>query len=137
MSDSCINVDLSRAADFKPFRNEGVLVERFTYNLPMIIVGSKCGRFAEQYEKSETFLIFRQLQGQIDVKEINEFGVDFLKLCNGTREVDAIAADLYPKYGAGTEIAEFSRLCAEAARVLSDLFLLLPDRIPKGNNERR
>lgn len=137
MSDSCINVDLSRAADFKPFRNEGVLVERFTYNLPMIIVGSKCGRFAEQYEKSETFLIFRQLQGQIDVKEINEFGLDFLKLCNGTREIDAIAADLYPKYGAATEIAEFSRLCAEAAGVLSDLFLLLPDRIPKGNNERR
>lgn len=123
---SPFRIDPSRIADFKPLANEKAHVEQFTFNLPVIIFEAKSGRFGDFCPEQQTFLIFRQMRGKTEVLEINEFGADFLKLCNGQLTSDAIADQLYGKYGAETDSAEFLRLCAEAALSLADMGLFEP-----------
>lgn len=123
---SPFRIDLNRTADFRPVVNEKIIVEEFTFNIPDIILDAKSGRLGESYPQKRTHLIFRQLRGSIDVREINEFGADFLRLSDGQRDLDDIAEQLYPLYGTGKARAEFTRLCAEAAQALADLLVLVP-----------
>jgi radical SAM superfamily enzyme YgiQ (UPF0313 family) len=124
---SSFHIDLERMGELRPLLNRKVLIEPFTFNIPAIILDAKFGRFEKTYPKAGTNLIFRQLDGRVDVSEINDFGMDFLRICDGRRNLEDIARELYPRYGttaAGME--EFSLMCAEAARTLSDLMVLVP-----------
>ncbi len=119
-------IDLDRMRELRPLLNQKILIERFTFNIPIIILDAKFGRFAETYPKQSTYLIFRQLHGRVDVNEINDFGMDFLRLCDGQRNLENITRELYPRYGTKTGAEEFACMCAEAARALSGLMLLVP-----------
>ncbi len=124
---SSFHIDLERMGELRPLLNRKVLIEPFTFNIPAIILDAKFGRFEKTYPKAGTNLIFRQLDGRVNVSEINDFGMDFLRICDGRRNLEDIARELYPRYGttaAGME--EFSLMCAEAARTLSDLMVLVP-----------
>lgn len=123
---SPFHIDLDHMADFKPMLNEKIILERFTFDIPVIILDAKFGRYREFYPQEPTNLIFSRLGENLDVKQINDFGADFLRLSNGQLSLDAIAGQLFPIYGATTGRAEFERLCAEAARALAGLSAILP-----------
>jgi hypothetical protein len=129
------DIDLSRIQDLLLVIGKNISIEEFTFNIPIITLDSKTGRFADSYPEEKTYLVFKLQAGQIDVKEINEFGVDFMRLCDGQRSLATIAQLLYPKYGEKTDCAQFADLCAEAARALVDLSWLLPGH-PVNSEER-
>lgn len=121
---SFFQIDLDHIMDLRPDTGENFIVERFTFNIPVIILEAKFGRFDESCPEGEVHLIFKRSEGKTDVIEINGFGVDFLRLCNGSLTIDSIARILFPKYGAGMDGPEFAHSCAEAARQLADMHLL-------------
>jgi len=110
----------------KPRRQEKILIEQFTFDIPGLIMQLKCGHFPDKCPRRAVFLTFKQAQGRSEVREINEFGIDFLRLSDGHRTLEEIANRLYPKYGANQEPGQFAIICAEAARTLADLELLAP-----------
>ncbi len=122
---SDLAVDIPRVRGAKPFRNEKVPVRQFTFDIPRLIMDLKSGRVPETCPRRGTWLIFTKNHGEIDIQEINDFGADFLQLCDGQRSLDSIAGELYPTYGAGKTRDEFAVLCAEAAGALSKLQLLM------------
>jgi radical SAM superfamily enzyme YgiQ (UPF0313 family) len=123
---SSFDIDLSRIRDLKPVMNTNIIIEQFTFNIPIIILDAQRGIFADHYPEVTTYLIFTMRDGRVDVKEINEFGVDFIRLCDGQRSLVTIARQLHSKYGADTDSEQFVDLCAEAARTLVDLTWLVP-----------
>jgi hypothetical protein len=82
---------------------------------------SKWGHFPDNCGRRGTFLAFTAAEGGTEVREINEFGFDFLRLCDGQLTVEEITNQLYPKYGASKERDQFAFICAEAAGTLTDL----------------
>jgi radical SAM superfamily enzyme YgiQ (UPF0313 family) len=116
----------SRMLGLKPQKQEKILIEQFTYDIPSLILEMKFGRFPDKCSRRAVFLAFTQAGGGVEVREINEFGFDFLQSCEGRRTLEEIANQLYPKYGANKERTEFAILCAEAAGTLADLGLLAP-----------
>jgi hypothetical protein len=120
------DIDLSRIQDFLLVIGKNISIQEFTFNIPIITLDAKTGRFAEYYPEEKTYLVFKLQAGQVDVKEINEFGADFMRFCDGQRNLVTIAQLLYPKYGGETDRGQFADLCAEAARALADLSWLVP-----------
>jgi hypothetical protein len=106
--------------------NRNILIEQFTFDIPNLIVEFKSGNFPDECAGRTVFLAFTQAPGGTQVREINEFGFDFLMLCDGQRTLKEITNRLYPKYGADKEREEFAIMCAEAAGTLADLELLAP-----------
>jgi hypothetical protein len=123
---SPFHIDSSRIGDLKPLRNEKILIERFTFDIPSLILELKCGHFPDTCPQSAVFLAFTRAPDGTQVREINEFGFDFLRLCDGQSTLEEIANQLYPKYGADKEREEFAMICAEAAGTLADLEVLAP-----------
>jgi radical SAM superfamily enzyme YgiQ (UPF0313 family) len=101
-------------------------MEKFTFDIPGVILQMKSGRFPDACARRTVFLVFTRAEGCTQVREVNEFGFDFLQLCNGRRNLKVIAAKLYPKYGAGKEREQFASMCAETAGALAGLELLAP-----------
>lgn len=122
---SDLAVDIPRVRGVRPSRNEKVPFRQFTFDIPRLIMDLKSGRVPETCPRRGTWLIFTKIRGEIDIQEINDFGADFLQLCDGQRSLDSIAGELYPTYGAGKTRDEFAVLCAEAAGTLSKLHLLM------------
>jgi len=131
---SSFGIDLGRLRDLKPIKNGNVVLEQFTFNIPIIMLDTQKGSIADHYPEEKTYLIFTRRDREVDVKEINEFGVDFLRLCDGQRSLIKIARLLYPKYGGETNCEQFADLCAEAAGALADLSWLLPG--PRNTREK-
>ncbi len=123
---SSFHIDSSRVRGLKPLRNEKILVEQFTFDIPSLILDFKCGHFPDSCARKAVFLAFSRAPGGTEVREVNEFGFDFLRLCDGQRTLKEIANRLYPKYGANKEREEFAIKCAEAAGTLADLELIVP-----------
>jgi radical SAM superfamily enzyme YgiQ (UPF0313 family) len=123
---SSFHIDLGRIADLKPLRNEKISIERFTFDVPRLILEIKCGHFPDNCLRREVFLFFTRAEGGTEVREINEFGFDFLGFCDGQLTLEQIALKLYPKYGADKERDQFAIVCAEAAGTLTDLKLIAP-----------
>lgn len=123
-ADSPFSIDLHGINGFKPVKSRKILLEEFTFRIPDIILDFKSGIFDGTYPEGEAFLVFRQEGDQLDVKEINRFGVDFLGLCNGERSLDSISAELYDRYGEGLSLSAFRELCVEAVLSLGRMNLL-------------
>jgi radical SAM superfamily enzyme YgiQ (UPF0313 family) len=123
---SPFHIDTSRIGGLKPLRNEKILIERFTFDIPNLILEFKCGRFPDNCPRRTVFLAFSPAPDGTQVHEINEFGFDFLRLCDGESTLEEIADRLYPKYGADKEREQFAIVCAEAAGTLADLEVLAP-----------
>jgi hypothetical protein len=123
---SPFHIDPSRIGGLKPLRNAKTLIERFTFDIPNLILEFKCGHFPANCPRKAVFLAFTHAPGGTQVRQINEFGFDFLRLCDGQSTLEQIADQLYPKYGANKEREEFAAMCAEAAGTLADLEVLAP-----------
>ncbi len=123
---SPFHIDPSRIGDLKPLRNEKILIERFTFDIPSLILELKFGRFPDACPQREVFLAFTRAPDGTQVREINEFGFDFLRLCDGQSTLEEIANQLYPTYGTDRDRKQFEMICAEAAGTLAGLEVLAP-----------
>ncbi|MGO9021514.1 MAG: B12-binding domain-containing radical SAM protein [Syntrophobacteraceae bacterium] len=123
---SPFHIDSSRIGDLKPLRSEKIFIERFTFDIPSLIFQMKFGHFPDNCPQREVFIAFTQTPSGMVVREINEFGFDFLRLCDGQSTLEEIADRLYPKYGANKDREQFAIVCAEAAGTLAGLKVLAP-----------
>ncbi len=123
-SDSTFAIDSAGVDSLRPRRNRKVALERFTYDIPSLILPFKSGQIPDTCAKRPVFLTFTRAPGGTKVREINEFGVDFLELCDGKNTLGDITDRLYLKYGVDKERGEFAASCAEAAGILAGMELL-------------
>jgi radical SAM superfamily enzyme YgiQ (UPF0313 family) len=129
------HIDLEGVRKFKPLKNKEILMESFAFDVPVIIVDLKAGKFSEDYPARQTLLIFRQEGDILDVSEINPFARDLLERCDGQTDVEQISGDLYAAHGEGMTPEDFFEACAEAAQILGDKGFLergRPQTISKG-----
>lgn len=122
--DSAFAIDSAGINRLKPLRNEKVSIERFTYDIPSLILQFRYGHIPDACGQRPVFLAFSRAPGATKVREINEFGVDFLGLCDGKSTLGDIADRLYLKYGADIERGKFAAECVEAAGTLAGMGLL-------------
>jgi radical SAM superfamily enzyme YgiQ (UPF0313 family) len=134
---SSFHIDLGRISELKPLRNEKISIEQFTFDLPCLIMEAKCGHFPDDCGRRETFLAFSVAEGGTEVREINEFGFDFLRFCDGQLTLEEIASRLYPKYGGSKERDQFAFICAEAAGTLTNLKFIASFDSARSQAERR
>jgi hypothetical protein len=115
---SAFHMDLSRIREFKPIKSEKIIIEKFDFDLPGVILDLKSGKLKESYPDQETLLVFTQDDDLLDVSEINAFARDFLSLCDGEKTVQGISQELYKQYGQGTKPEDFLDGCMKAVQVL-------------------
>ena len=116
---SSFHIDLGRLRELKPLRNEKISIEQFTFDLPSLIVEVEVRPFSGQLPaEGGLFSSSPRAEGGTEVREINEFGFDFLRFCDGQLTLEEIASRLHPKYGADKERDQFAIVCAEAAGTL-------------------
>lgn len=118
-------------------RREKILTEKFTFDIPSVTLDMKFGRYPDSCPRRPVFLVFSHSNGVARVREVNEFGYDFLLLCDGRQTFEQIVSELYPKYGVDTERDRFASSCVEAAGVLVDLELIAPFASPQSGIEGR
>jgi hypothetical protein len=112
------HIDLSRIREFKPIKSEKIILEKFDFDLPSVILDLKSGNFEEIYPTRETLLVFAQDNDLLDVSEINAFARDFMGLCDGKRTLQSISQELYKQYGQDMKPENFYDGCVEAVQVL-------------------
>jgi hypothetical protein len=115
---SAFHMDLSRIRECKPIKSEKIIIEKFDFDLPGVILDLKSGEFKESYPDQETLLVFTQDDDLLDVSEINAFAKDFLILCDGEKTVQGISQELYKQYGQGMKPEDFLDGCMKAVQVL-------------------
>jgi radical SAM superfamily enzyme YgiQ (UPF0313 family) len=115
---SVFHIDLGQIRKFKPVKSRKIIIEKFDFDLPGVILDLKRGNFIESYPERETLLVFTQDDDLLDVTEINAFARDFLGLCNGKRSVQVISQELYQLYGQDMKPEKFFDGCVEAVQVL-------------------
>lgn len=115
---SVFQIDLSRIREFKPIQSEKIIIEKFDFNLPSVILDLKSGIFKETYPDQETLLVFTQDDDLLEVSEINFFVRDFLALSDGKRTVQSISQELRKQYGQDMDPEKFFDGCVEAVQVL-------------------
>jgi hypothetical protein len=115
---SVFHIDLSRIREFMPIKNEKIIIEKFDFDLPSVILDLKSGIFKETYPDRETLLAFTQDDDLLEVSEINPFARDFLALCDGKRTVQGISQELHEQYGQDVKPDKFFDGCVEAVQVL-------------------
>ncbi len=132
--ESNFHIDLHRIQDLRPAAREGMIIESFDFPVPAIIGDLKAGRFNRYYGAQKSLLLFRHDHDLLDVREINPFTRDFLELCNGERDIQAICRVLYPRYGEDRDYEAFLRSCTQALEVLAESRLIGPGQIqdPEG-----
>jgi radical SAM superfamily enzyme YgiQ (UPF0313 family) len=116
-------VDLCRAHKKGPRRRE-MIIDRFSFDLPMIIGELREGILRSGYPLEETWLVFLHRNGGLEVIEVNRFGRELLQLCDGTRSVEEIASALHDRYGRELALDPFVRSCRQALMTLSGLDLV-------------
>ncbi len=116
--------DLPSSKETMPMLRENVIISDFEHNIREIIEDLNMGIFNNQYDAESVSLIFRFEDNELEVTEINDFGKDFLGLCDGSARLKEIVSTLYPVYGSDMERNVFVKECEEAMTGLSDLRLL-------------
>lgn len=123
---SSFHIDLLRIGVFRPRKNRDIVLQGFSYDMPHIVAELKAAIFRESYPEKITFLIFKQEGNQLDVSEINEFGKDFLSLCDGNTPMEEISRRLHSQYGRDMDYEEFHESCIEALQELGKMNLVEP-----------
>lgn len=135
-TDRAGNIDLCRLQGWRPLSARNVLILGFENPVPRIIEDMKTGLFRQEYPQEETWLVFRQDKNRLEVTEINDFGKDFLSLCDGAATVEEIAGRLFHQYGTNMEYSDFVGNCREALVGLWEMNLLW-EAPPEAQSERR
>ncbi len=115
---SIFHIDLSRIRELKPIKSEKIIIEKFDFDLPDVILDLKGGNFEKIYPARETLLVFTQDGDILDVSEINAFAKDLIGLCDGKRTLQSISQELYKQYGQDMKPEDFYDGCVEAVQVL-------------------
>ncbi|KPK31378.1 MAG: radical SAM protein [Nitrospira bacterium SG8_3] len=115
---SVFHIDIGQISEFKPIKSKKIIIEKFDFDLPGVILDLKRGNFKESYPEKETLLVFTQDDELLDVSEINAFVRDFLGLCDGKRSVQGISQELYQQYGQDMKPEKFFDGCVEAVQIL-------------------
>jgi len=118
------DIDLLGSAAFCPKRSPSCIVDEFAYPLPDIVAEFKIGRIPQDISERKTILVFKQDGYRLEVMEVNEFGKDLLKLCNGSARLEELAAALYLRYGSGLQWDQFTQHCKDALSLLGQADLL-------------
>jgi hypothetical protein len=90
----------------------------------------KAGHYRRRYGEDPVFLVFRQRESELDIMEINDFGKDFMALCDGGASLEAIAGRLHPRYGETMSFPAFLSVCRQTAEELAHMDLLGTSRQP-------
>ena len=117
---SIFNIEISKTGEIRPIKNKKIIVEKFDFNLPLIIMDLKEGNFQKEYPIKTTFLAFRHEHNLLDVSEINCFAKDFLALCDGNITVEGISSKLYDQYGQDMKPGDFLGSCLEAFQIFGE-----------------
>jgi radical SAM superfamily enzyme YgiQ (UPF0313 family) len=117
-------IDLDKIREFKPEKNDKMMIQAFDFDIPVIILDLKAGRFRDKYPQKRTLLLFRQEDDILDVAEINAFSKDFLELCDGKSTLKVIAGKLFSRYGRDMKPGDFLDSCVEAAQIFGEQGLL-------------
>ena len=126
LPENSFHIDLLRIGDFTPRINREIILQGFSFDMPHIIAELKAAIFRESYPKKETFLVFKQEGTQLDVSEINDFGKDFLSLCDGNTTLEEISRKLHAGYGGDMDFEKFHDSCIEALQELGKMNLVEP-----------
>ncbi|HEX9079014.1 MAG TPA: hypothetical protein VF795_05460, partial [Desulfuromonadaceae bacterium] len=103
---------------------EGVVVAEFSRGVAEIVADLKEGIFRDSYLETPSLLIFHNHGERAEVTEINQFGRDFLELCDGRTSCADIAEQLRPRHGDGVGSADFQDACCEALAALGGMGLV-------------
>jgi radical SAM superfamily enzyme YgiQ (UPF0313 family) len=118
------SIDLNRVDDLRPRKDKDIIMSEFAFDIPVIILDLKAGRFSESYPSRRSLLVFKQRGNILNVSEINPFARDLLNHCDGEKKLKDIARGLHQNYGPGMTPDEFFEACHEAVRVLGEKRLL-------------
>lgn len=119
-------IDLAGVGELKPLLPKNIVLGEFTFNMPDIILDIKGGNLDNLYPLSKTYMVFSHRASELDVKEINDFGMDLLRRCDGATTVADISRELHAAYGRESSHEEFFELCVDAVRELAEMKLLQP-----------
>jgi len=119
------DIDLNQINELKPLKSQEIIIEKFDFNTPSIIIDLKDGKFKENYSPRETYLIFKQEGDTLEVTEINSFGKDFIKFCDGKTTFESITNQLYNHYVSEINKDIFFDSCVEALHVFVSSKLLI------------
>jgi len=118
--------DLCLLSEWLPVKSDSIALGEFRYNLPEIISDLKSGNIRESYREEPTLLVFAAGENGVEVVEINEFGRDLVRICNGAVTVEEIAEQLRPRFGSKMKREDFLEECRQALRILGDMKLVHP-----------
>ena len=102
-----------------PSLSKGLIIERFDFDLPVIILDLKAGKFLERYEASPSNILFRHVGDQLETAQIDDDTKDFLTLCNGVRSLKDIIKRM-KREGKEIKKRELEKMYIEVFRTLCD-----------------
>ena len=123
------HIDLNQVLLFKPQKSREIVMGRFDFDLPKIKDDLKNGIFIKNYQYSETFLVFKQEEKELEVIQINDFGNELLNLCDGKKNLQYISKLLYHRFGSDLNPDDFFEVCLEATNTLGEIGLLKSGQI--------
>ncbi len=126
---------ISPMDEWTPQRSGQAAVKEFPFNIPAIIADLKEGIFLRRYEREPVILVFVSRRSGLEVVEMNEFGRDLLACCNGSANLDGIAAGLYNRYGSGMDTEGFREECRDALEALESMEIV--QRVNAARHEER
>ncbi len=117
------NIEQAGTPGWRP-RRKGVLAESFRFNLPAILADLKNEIFHPLYPQDRVTLLFQNGEGGMEVTEVNPFGEALLCLCDGTRSLQEISGELFPRFGEDAPLPDFHEACRQAAQELGRMAFL-------------
>lgn len=103
-----------------PVKGRGILVRAFDFDVLGLIMDAVEGRGIEPL-RLKNFKVFYEKEGRVEVDDINEFGYDLLRLCDGKKDIDEIAASMWVKYGKSLSQESFRQEILRALEESVDL----------------
>ncbi|MFP4316495.1 MAG: B12-binding domain-containing radical SAM protein [Desulfovibrionales bacterium] len=105
-------------------RAPGARVHEFAFDLPAIVEDLRAEIYRPRYPEQPSCLVFLHDGEELEITEINEFGKELMKLCNGRRGMSEIARLLYERYGENTAFESFAGGCRDAVETMSAMGIL-------------
>jgi len=118
------NIDIFSLDELVPDRKKNVIISEFDHNLPEIIEDMKAGIFKKNYPDEHVWIVFFHENKELEVTQINDFGKDFIRMCDGIAKIEDIAYKLHPIYGKDMGAEAFLKECKTAFVALADMRLL-------------
>jgi len=103
----------------KPLKSAGSIAEKFDFDLHVIILDLKAGKWFQKYNPSPTGMLFVQFGDQLETARVELAIIEFLSLCDGKNTLGEIALMLQEPGGEGNKsVGTGESFCIEAFREL-------------------